>query len=754
MSLPSDTARVAGSALRVEKEGGAEVLTFANEHWRLEIETSPRLNPRFLQHLPSGRMFADQDYSYRVDLRPSAGPGYVGDAQVASTATFLERRLDEGGDAATLTVTGRLDFGPSGPTDLCVEHSFTLPSGSDRFEERLSLVHQFGRDSHEIEAYQLGFRKVLVDRTAAVWRDHADEFTLTAIPTRRWRGQFRDHRVEGYAAKDLFPNSWTGQVFPNRAAEGWSWTDGRTGFVISKYSQEHLEFAVVEGESYEALRDRDASRLGHISTVRGGDYCLRWGGAAPMLGSPGLRLRFNGERSRIDFGVTTIQPVEGGWEAGHRVYAAQMRDRGHGTPADFDPPVHWNELYNLSWRGGTNAPLQTLPELWIEAGRARDMGAEAFYFDPGWDIAEGSTIWDDSRLGPIEDFVDRLRDDFGLKLSLHCMVHEWQIQDDTRIYRRDTEGRIIQWGLIYRGGMVCPGSRAWQDSKAERLITLADGGATFFMIDFTSYAIARIGRNYYSMESVRRGPRDDTESPPESECWATDHGHSVPMTLEEHAAGINVVIRRVRAAHPDVIIEAHDEITGGAGDYVPLYYQHEEGRSFTERWGFEYMWDCYSDLLSGKALSLYEYNLAYDLPLYLHINLQFDSVTALGFWWYASTCRHLGIGGLTTGDPRWDVHRAAMARYRDLKPHFVRGRFIGLDPLVHVHVRDETRSAVITAFNLTSRRRQIDVDFELAALGVPPTAEVSGDGVTIANGTGRLAVDLEALSPWIGVITW
>ena len=52
------------------------------------------------------------------------------------------------------------------------------------------------------------------------------------------------------------------------------------------------------------------------------------------------------------------------------------------------------------------------------------------------------------------------------------------------------------------------------------------------------------------------------------------------------------------------------------------------------------------DLLSGKALSLYEYNLAYDIPLYLHIHCGQDNQQMLAFWWYASTCRHLGIGGV------------------------------------------------------------------------------------------------------------
>ena len=49
------------------------------------------------------------------------------------------------------------------------------------------------------------------------------------------------------------------------------------------------------------------------------------------------------------------------------------------------------------------------------------------------------------------------------------------------------------------------------------------------------------------------------------------------------------------------------------------------------------------DLLSGKALCLYYYNLACDIPLYDHITMEDDNDAGLSFWWYASTVRHLGI---------------------------------------------------------------------------------------------------------------
>jgi hypothetical protein len=44
------------------------------------------------------------------------------------------------------------------------------------------------------------------------------------------------------------------------------------------------------------------------------------------------------------------------------------------------------------------------------------------------------------------------------------------------------------------------------------------------------------------------------------------------------------------------------------------------------------MWNPTDDLLSRRAVSLYCYNLAYSLPLHLHVNLKRDNESALVFW--------------------------------------------------------------------------------------------------------------------------
>lgn len=60
----------------------------------------------------------------------------------------------------------------------------------------------------------------------------------------------------------------------------------------------------------------------------------------------------------------------------------------------------------------------------------------------------------------------------------------------------------------------------------------------------------------------------------EGPCWSAKHGHSVPLTRKEHYGGILHVIRRIKECHPHVTIECHDRVTGGATDFLPLYYQH------------------------------------------------------------------------------------------------------------------------------------------------------------------------------------
>jgi hypothetical protein len=161
------------------------------------------------------------------------------------------------------------------------------------------------------------------------------------------------------------------------------------------------------------------------------------------------------------------------------------------------------------------------------------------------------------------------------------------------------------------------------------------------------------------------------------------------------------------------------------------------------------MWDPYYDLLSGKALSLYEYNLAYDIPLYLHIHEGRDSTTMLAFWWFASTCRHLGIGGVS--DPQSLLYAAlkqAVARYRRLKRFFTQGEFVGIDLLTHVHVLRDRNAAVALCFNLSSEPQTYTVTLDPARLGLQSLHSAEGGALAHgADGSRTLTVEIPPLSP-------
>jgi hypothetical protein len=729
-----------GPAHLVQRDAdGNQELEFFNAAWRLRVEVGRSLNPYELLHLGSGRAIADENYCYELTVAGTRGSGYNGGPLACRGVRALDWRVERDGDDATLVVLGQLEFGPGGPTNVRLEHRFTLLS-SGGLVERLSLLHHRGRDRLELSELRFGFRKTLFDRTCFAWRPGADTGQLVPVPLRRYAGQGTDHRLAGYTAADLHPEEWTKRRgLPGRSAEAWLWCDGDGGFLVAKYNQEHIEFSVADGD-YVVPRGKAGThpdlQLEQLHSDR--NLCLRFGGAGVSRGCPEhAGVLAPGER--VDFGPSVVEVFDGGWQAGYACYKKLLKGKGHSAPARYQPQVHWNELYRLGWRCGSNAPLQELPELWEEARRAQAAGAQVYYFDPGWDLFEGSSVWDEERLGPVEGFMARLKREYNLGLALHVMIHTKSLDEDARIYRRRRDGTIDPWvdRTPYAGGYVCPASPVWQQQKIARLRALASAGVSFFMFDFLSYERGGLQSGDHE--------RDELES-----CWSAEHGHSVPLTREEHAEGVMTVVRAIKSEFPDLTIEAHDRI---AGEFLPLYYQHGAKDAHDELWGFEYMWDPYTDLLSGKALSLYEYNLAYDIPLYLHINNAHDSPTMLAFWWYASCCRHLGIGGLGPQDEQWPRLVEAMRTYRRLQPWFGNGRFVGLDVLTHLHVLDQSGTAVLTAYNLGATRAARSVAIELGRVGIPAgnaRASTVPEGLTSAKhdaGCLILELDLAPLSP-------
>ena len=165
------------------------------------------------------------------------------------------------------------------------------------------------------------------------------------------------------------------------------------------------------------------------------------------------------------------------------------------------------------------------------------------------------------------------------------------------------------------------------------------------------------------------------------------------------------------------------------------------------------MWQPLDDLTSGRALSLYDYNLGCSVPLYLHIDMRDGNKHALALWWYASTCRHLGIGG-THADPRVAaLQRHAMRRYRALDRYYKRGEFFGFDQDVHVHVLSAEHGMVVNLFNLSDQARTVGAELPLDRLGLDrdrwyaPYPSHRGDRFDADAGTYTLARPLPPCSP-------
>ncbi len=705
-------------------------IRLANAFWDVEIGVGENTGPHRVVDLTNNLVIADERYCYNLTAQTS---GFEHVSQGVTNVTAREERDAHG---HSVILEGRFAFSRLGPTDIGFRHRITLPADGGHLEEQVTLVHIFGPDAHTLSGLRFGFRKVLYDREAWEWRENTDRFRLVPVPHRRRFGHNVDRRTEDYTAADIFPQSWeAGGNLPGFGSEAWAWTDGDKGVLIAKYNLESIEFSLFEGEFVVAdggSIDAMEAVASHIPTAV--NLCARFGGIGLYRGDPEFGSELAG-RVELAFGPTRIFSFTGDWQEAYGVYRNHLRALGHVAPANFDPPLHWNELYNLGWRLGDNAPLQTRAELEIEAGRAADVGAEALYLDPTWDIAEGSTIWDEDRFGPQSEFVRELADRYGLKLSLHLMMHTTKLDEDPRFYHRNANGEMIHFMdhrlVIYPNACVCCASVIWKETKIKRLRALAEAGATFMMFDFLGYA--RIKKNH----------RD------EGKCFDPTHGHPVPLTRQLHTESILEVIQAVKATHPQVLIEAHDRINGGMQDYHPLYFQHGLPNSFDSNWGFEYMWDPYYDLISGQALSLYEYNLAYDIPLYLHIHTGRDSTTMLAFWWYASTCRHLGIGGVS--DPATPLYQAlknAVTRYHGVKRFFTQGDFVGIDQFAHVHTLASENAAVAVFFNLTSASETREIKLSNAKLGLRSIDAIKGaESVSSSEGETTIRVTVPPMSP-------
>ena len=683
--------------------------SYRTPRYSLEIELEERVGRVSLVDSYSGVAFADSDYRYSVFAEYADN--------IVRLEGLYEPRIEEevpdrGG--RIVTIDGCLGE-PGGPLQINVRHRIYGPEDGEFMEERI-ILRNAGKSGIVLRGYRFGFRKrlELPKRYGGPGID-IEDYRLVALPFRLQP----DGTKHDYMLHDLYLGRYQTAEFHNPArlvqevvdkgrsrSEGWAWTDGENGLLITKYNRDSIEYSMLDTERVD------------------GERYLSFGGASPSLYNEPVEVRNLNPGSEAGFGITRYHFYEGLWRTGAYIFREFMSDMGHSLPENYSPMFAWDSEYEIGRHDTdqeTLAARYNIEAIEAEAQRGREIGCEAIFLGPGWETCEGSSIWDSDRLGDPAELFGRLREDYGLLVGLKALGRSYC--DDYRgLYRRRPDGSVGYYAPYHDKPFhePCYCNPRYQQIKMGRLGKLVDAGVSFVSFD----------------EFDWRGP-----------CADPNHGHAVPTTPNMHARAVADLIRGLRDKFPSLNVSAHDPVWSWGIRYLPIYYLYETGASFDEIWGFDFASNSLEDLLSGKALSLFYYNLAYEIPLHLNISMENDNDNCLAFWWYASTIRRLGIGGVKCNEGRFAAYKAAVAQYRQLWELYVRGTFFGLDELTHIHALGESCTAVVNAFNLTEKPIFRKVEIRLGELGFFDEVMVEGAPSSIIGGKLVLELEIPPFSP-------
>jgi hypothetical protein len=662
------------------------------------------LTTGYLGDSQSGLVFADRPYRYAVRC-----------AGLEAEAGLEERTIER--PEGKIVLRGRF---AGTPLELRQELRALEEGG---LEETLT-IHNAGEVEVEIADIQAGFCAGLEARPG--WR-------LCAAP---FRVQLDGSRHD-YPVADLIAGSFHNPVFidPTREympplredgrlrSEAWAWGEGEHGLLVIKYNPGEIELSVARPWTVE------------------GETRLQFGGAGfSLYGEPGGARRL-GAGAAFRFGTTAYLPYAGGISEAYRAYREFLDTHGHGLPVDYDPPLNWNELYDVGWYHSRTEDLgqhYTRAALLREAGKARAAGCDLLYLDPGWEVCEGTTLWDAGRLGEVHDLVETLSAEYGLGLGYRTILRTYKDHWPRELLIRHADGSRPEVPLGEQAFWEpCLCNPAFFEEKLRRTLAISRQGVRFMMID----------------EYDWRGP-----------CHDPSHGHPVPTSALDHVRAVYRLCAEIRKACPEMLIECHDPVWPWATSiYVPTYFGQGFAApgSYQENWGFEYMWDCLNDLRSGRALALYYYNLGCSIPLYLHITMAADNDACLFFWWCASTVRHLGIGGRDShpsieppgGLPAYDAekrfraYQAQVRIYRQLKAYFARGVFHGVSETAHLHTLPGLPGGVLSLFNLADAEAEQDCFIPYKMLNAEEPLAVEGAAAEWEAAGLRVRLKMAGMTP-------
>jgi hypothetical protein len=121
-------------------------------------------------------------------------------------------------------------------------------------------------------------------------------------------------------------------------------------------------------------------------------------------------------------------------------------------------------------------------------------------------------------------------------------------------------------------------------------------------------------------------------------------------------------------------------------------------------------------------------------------------------WWFASTARHLGIGGTHKELKTVEAHQTAMKYYRQFDRFFKRGDFYGITEEIHLHVLPEEKAFMVNMFNLSDKPKTISGKFDLKKAGLDITRTFNSSKSWARIDKGILEVSLE-MPPWSAEVT-
>ena len=783
--------------------------------------------------------------------------------------------------------------------------TFDLPQGRPYMEERITFRNGGAREVR-FSDLEVAFQRIVLGPDGRLRADLEGDH-VAAVPLLHRATDPKGFRND-FLLRDLFTHpGWYPQIdglqryrqvpWDGRIAEGWAWMHGPRALCIFTWCLDHLRFSVL------------------TTRKSGNGAVLHFGGLRMVAEEPAAFTRLQ-PGARVETGVTRYLSLAGGWKDAAYAYRAFLDSHGCRFPRGYNPPIHWEQLYDMEGAWDHRKDQYTRAALEREAEKGREYSCEALYLDPGWDTAFATFLWDEKRLGPQSEFVRELRQGYDLALALHCPLATWMsvpfimgpsgvdtwpkaarrvpphapkdqflvpsVRDGRRnlallpaaraeassVYdngrmaihqvahlndgwygneRSWIAGALPAWvqidlGEVHRIGSVALGNEhalrytdrvlthfriltarsyapgttepAWQlaaDVDHHRLtgtevfsfpprearwvrvelIAAEDGlprldEVEVYEAEPCSPADAAqfehtcrrapappinadgplicLGSRQYLDEAEKRMLRLCADGAVflvfdgnwwNGGCVDPEHGHPVPYTWEDHIQANVSLARRIHAHFPHVFIEMHDMLAGGSPVRItPVYAGYAQPGSYNENWGFELMWDPMADIKEGRAETLYYYNLGCNVPLYLHIDLRKDNAHCLVLWWYASTCRHLGIGG-THPDPEVvSAQKAAMKRYRTLERFFKRGEFYGISPEIHLHVLPREHAAVVNIFNLSDKAKRVSGEINLDTVGLDAAKVYHSDEATVQVRGGKVIVsaDLEAWSTAIAVV--